>query len=361
MTSRHDVRSCCTVMTLSHRGIQVDRREDRLGFELVTECMGTPSDDLTWRERFALLVLAREACDATRLCPPGIESAPEIVARLRLSRSARYEVLSALCEKAALVHVERGRNGVDAVYAIAPFAPGGPERPGYPDAPPVTVKGPGFTDATTGAKGPGFTDATALKGPGFTTQASGVSGPLAAEGSGFHVVKGPGSTDASRARSGSLGFKDLKTNPPTPPTPPAPYQPPLLAAVANPGEGGREFPAQGNPELLALAAEVGRARPEWSARSVRRVLERPGIAARPWPLVVAAMRLVAADPGTKYPGRLEHDGPWWADAAAAARASAAPAAQRDAGHQYDEDPETRLCRHCRGTEVDKRHTRRRTA
>ncbi len=320
-----------------------------MGSELVTECMGTPSDDLTWRERFALLVLAAEACDATRLCPPGIESDPEIIARLRLSRSARYEVLSQLCAKAVLVHVERGRNANGALYAIAPYDLGS-GRPGDPDAP--AVKGPGNQDATTGSKGPGFPDATALKGPGSTTQGSGNPGPLTAEGSGFHVVKGPGSTDASRARSGSLGFKDLKP----PPTP----QPPLMVAVPNPGEGEGANTGSGKPgrfaEHTALAAEIRELRPEWSARSVIRALERPAVAERPWPIVAAAARIMAADPATGHPGRLEHDGPWWPQAARATRTdpkrSAAPGGQ----HEFEDDPsDPGRCVHCHTPESNWHH------
>jgi hypothetical protein len=90
--------------------------------------------------------------------------------------------------------VERGRNGVRAVYAIAPFTtlaylmgPGFPDPnlvdnrlkgPGFPDAPPVDnpPKGPGTPDASD--------DGAMLKGPGF-----------ASEGSGFHPLKGPGIPD----------------------------------------------------------------------------------------------------------------------------------------------------------------------
>lgn len=165
-----------------------------MGWQLVREAEDYGPDSLTWRERFALSVLANAAMDSTRQCPRGMEDNPDIVRRLRLGRSERYSVISALCDKGALIQLERGRNGVQAVYAIAPFAtlaylmgPGNPDpspvdnpvkHPGFPDASPVDnyLKGPGNPDAS----GAGAT----LKGPGFTS-----------EGSGFDPLKGPGFPD----------------------------------------------------------------------------------------------------------------------------------------------------------------------
>ena len=171
----------------------MDRRA-LMGWQLVREAEDFGPASLTWRERFALSVLANAARDSTRECPHGIEDNPDIVRRLRLTRSARYEVLAALCQKGALIQVERGRNNVRAVYAIAPFATlahlmglenpdpsangNGSKRPGNPD--PTEVDNP--------EKRPGFTDPSAnghaAKGPGFTD-----------EGSGFPGRKGPGFPD----------------------------------------------------------------------------------------------------------------------------------------------------------------------
>ncbi len=171
----------------------MDRRAV-MGWQLVREAEDFGPASLTWRERFALSVLANAAMDATRECPHGIEDNPDIIRRLRLGRSERYTVIAALCEKGALMQTERGRNGVRAVYAIAPFVTlahlKGPENPdprprrggfmgpGNPD--PSTVdnpsKRPGFPDATA--------DAEAAKGPGFTVK-----------GSGFPGRKGPGNPD----------------------------------------------------------------------------------------------------------------------------------------------------------------------
>lgn len=129
-----------------------------MGWQLVREAEDHGPASLTWRERFALSVLANSAIDDTRQCPHGIEDNPDVIRRLRLSRSARFEVIAALCEKGALVRVERGRNGVKAVYAIAPFvvlaqltaSMNGTKHPGNPDASPVDnpPKGPRNPDAS---------------------------------------------------------------------------------------------------------------------------------------------------------------------------------------------------------------------
>jgi hypothetical protein len=184
-----------------------------MGWRLVRAAEDNAPDSLTWRERYALLVLANAAMDDTRECEPEIEDNPEIIRRLRIgSRSERYAVIQALCDKGALMKKERGRNGVKAVYVVAPFqglayltgrAESSGRRskgPGSPDASPVDnpVKGPGSPDASpvdNPVKGPGNPDASPrLKGPG-----------LAAEGSGFGGMKGPGNPDASPA--GTVFFR----------------------------------------------------------------------------------------------------------------------------------------------------------
>jgi hypothetical protein len=157
-----------------------------MGQELVCEALDYAPDSLSWRELCALVVLADAAADSSRECPPGIEEQPEVIRRLRLSRTQRYVVISALVDKGALLRIERGRNGVRAAYSIAIHAP--VKGPGNRDASPVPepvgsgdkpvdnpVKGPGNRDASDPVKGPGFRDAsdregsrfTGRKGPGF--------------------------------------------------------------------------------------------------------------------------------------------------------------------------------------------------
>ena len=165
-----------------------------MGWQLVREAEDHAPASLTWRERFALSVLANAAMDSTRECPHGIEDNPDIIRRLRLSRTARYEVMSALCDKGALIQVERGRNGVRAVYAIAPFVVvAALMRPGNPDPSPVDnpLKHPGNPDPSAvdnPEMRPGNPDPSGvvrpLKGPGFTTEGSWKPG-----------LKGPGNPD----------------------------------------------------------------------------------------------------------------------------------------------------------------------
>jgi hypothetical protein len=300
-----------------------------MGIRLAMEAADRSPENLTWRERYALDVLAMSAIDETRECPPGIEDKPHIIRRLRLGRSERYAVIASLVAKGALLRLERGRNGVQAVYAIAPFVviPGS-ERPGDPDAPPVdkSAKGPGIPDASVSAKGPGS----------------------AAEGSGFHPPKGPGFPDPAPYK----GFRGVKTGGGNPP---APRQSPLMLTVPDGsprGEGGSNGDQTANRDRQALAAEIVAVRPEWTPRSVLRALEDLDVAGRPWPIVAEAMRIVAADKATDSPGRLKHPGPWWSEGAR--RARSATDATPPATHEYDLDPATGLCR-CKAPSVDKVH------
>jgi hypothetical protein len=69
---------------------------------------------------------------------------------------------------------------------------------------------------------------------------------------------------------------------------------------------------------------------------------------------------MVADTTTAYPGRLEHDGPWWAEAARKVQPARGRHAAPDSTHEYQDDPATGLCR-CKAPEVDKVHRRRRLA
>jgi hypothetical protein len=339
-----------------------------MGIRLVKEAAMGARADLTWRERYVLLVLATSAMDDTRECAPGIEDNPDFIARTRLaSRTQRYAVIASLVGKGALLRLERGRNGVRAVFAIAPFVTlPDLERPRDPDVPAESRHADGdparnlqHVDNPQGAasapvenpvKGPSNRDASAsAKGPGSETEGSRKPG-----------LKGPVNRDASRAGTSYRGSKGFKTGGRTPPAP-LEVQPVLLLGLPKlpPEEGDSaqaKNPAPSEDSRQALAAEIRKTRPEWSTRSILRALERPSVAERPWPIVAEAMRLLAADRETQHAGRLEHDGPWWRDAARKTRAL------RDAGvHQYENNPETGSCRICRAPEVDKCHRQRRTA
>jgi hypothetical protein len=344
-----------------------------MGIRLMMEAADRGCGDLTWRERGVLLILAMSAMDATRVCPP-IERRPDIIKRIDLPRKKRFEVIASLVAKGVLIHVERGRNGVAAVYAIA--------EPGYvvPDVADDSdaVEGPQDGDASTApepvdntSERPGDEDiATTVKGPRFGDPSTGpVDNPLKRprdgdpttraaerEASLFQGSKGPQNRDASAGDSSLFRFKSLNN----PPLPPRPVQPPLMFAVAaaNPGEGGIPGEQPGPATAAGLAAEIRKTRPEWSTNSIIAAIEDPDVAERPWPIVIAAMRIVAADRSTKVPSRLARNGEWWAEAA---RRSAPTARRRGGLHEYDHDPVAQLCRQCNGLELDSaRHFRKRS-
>jgi hypothetical protein len=130
-----------------------------VGIRLFVEVLKHAPEELTWRERYALTVLAENANDGTRECWPGIEDDPEIALRMRLpGRSSRYEVLKALRTKGALEGVSAGRRGRRAVYRIP-------------------VMGPGTTDAIDPRKGPGTKDPKNGKRPESPDPESGKAGP----------------------------------------------------------------------------------------------------------------------------------------------------------------------------------------
>lgn len=154
-----------------------------MGIRLFVEVLKHAPEELTWRERYALTVLAENANDGTRECWPGIEDDPEIARRMRLpGRSSRYEVLKALRAKGALEGVSAGRRGRRAVYRIP-------------------VMGPGTPDAIDPRKGPETTDPKSGKGPETPDGGSGKSGPN--EG-----AQGPGTTDPNDEKgSGNDGHR----------------------------------------------------------------------------------------------------------------------------------------------------------
>lgn len=99
-----------------------------------------------------------------------------------------------------------------------------------------------------------------------------------------------------------------------------PHSPPLRHADAPPDHDPEEGGGPSEPETgrllaeAALADEIRSIRPIWSTKSVRRALRHPDVRERPLDVVAAAMRLIAADIRSTAPGRLRHDGDWWARA-----------------------------------------------
>lgn len=134
---------------------------------------------------------------------------------------------------------------------------------------------------------------------------------------------------------------------PSPRAEPEPSWPPRLFALpdvtSEEDQSGEQTPEH-------LAAEVRRLRPAWSTKSIERALADPSVRERPWPVVCAAMLAVARDPESKHPGRLAHDGPWWALAVSSRNASLPPVDT----HPYE--PGTGdICRDCDLPRSNRRH------
>jgi hypothetical protein len=170
------------------------------------------------------------------------------------------------------------------------------------------------------------------------------------------VLEGlPRGTSEPRGKAKGEGENLVRHKPP-PPTPPS-VQSPLLSVVADAKAEEGEISGEEPAITLAadLAVQIRKLRPEWSTRSIRAALADPVVTERPWAIIAAAMRIVAADKATKSPGRLKENGPWWATAAN----EETPA--RDDIHEFNLDPETRHCRECGKPEVDRSKHPRRTA
>ena len=131
---------------------------------------------------------------------------------------------------------------------------------------------------------------------------------------------GAGSAGAGKPGAFTNTEEPLHRTSPLPP-PPGPLSP---AAVAGAGEGEYDEDQDAAPGLDTLVAEVRAIRPEWSSASIRRALAHPDVAERGWDRAHLAMLAVAADPQSRQPGRLSHDGPWWNQPASGAALAPRP-------------------------------------
>ncbi|GGQ23504.1 hypothetical protein [Streptosporangium pseudovulgare] len=138
-----------------------------MGIRLIVEVMDHAPATLTPRERYALLVLAEDARDETRLCSKGVESNEKVMQRFRAGRSERAAILKALIDKGAIERTKRGQKHQHAEFRILPLTPAqgpgnpdpergreGAQQPGNPAAEPVDKN----------SQGPG----SALSGSGFS-------------------------------------------------------------------------------------------------------------------------------------------------------------------------------------------------
>lgn len=109
-------------------------------------------------------------------------------------------------------------------------------------------------------------------------------------------------------------------------------------------------------QLTRLADAAAALRPDWQARSVRAYLASK-FRDRTFQDVATALAVVATDPGTDTPARLELQGPWWTATRALSGwrgASTDPGPGRGAsgcprpGHNYEP---ANACRWCRAEEL----------
>ncbi len=119
-----------------------------------------------------------------------------------------------------------------------------------------------------------------------------------------------GAGGSAPKRDQGLEDQRLGDHPPPPPASRPPTQRrPLTAAAESPPE------PKPNDDIKPLVTELHTRRPRWSARAIAAAVREEIDAGIRFELVAAAARLCYADPRTRSPARLHHDGPWWMQAA----------------------------------------------
>jgi hypothetical protein len=93
-----------------------------MAISLITEVMDWAPEALTHREHKVLIILAEDARPASRVIWQSIES-PQMMRRLRLSRTQLYVVIAALMAKGCLELVTQGGRGHVAKYRIPVLTP----------------------------------------------------------------------------------------------------------------------------------------------------------------------------------------------------------------------------------------------
>lgn len=132
----------------------------------------------------------------------------------------------------------------------------------------------------------------------------------------------PQRTEGVRSSAHELDELELDEKP-SPPSPPSAAGP----SGSRPERGEGKEASREDQNLEALVAEIGALRPDFSTRSIRGALEQSYGDGRARELIPHAARRCYADPATYSPGRLNHDGSWWAQALSdAGRAQPQPAA-----------------------------------
>lgn len=144
-----------------------------MGIRLMVEVLDYAPDNLTPRERWALIAIAEDARDETRMCLKGIESNPVLARRLRVGRSERAAIIKALIDKGALERVKRGQKHQHAVFRIPRLAPVEQEPVVEEEPEDGGSQGPETSEAENESQGPESPDAEDAQGPDSATSASG--------------------------------------------------------------------------------------------------------------------------------------------------------------------------------------------
>jgi len=145
-----------------------------VGIRLIVEVLTSAPEALTHREKLALVVLAEDANDDTRMTWNSVER-PEVLRAAKLSRSQLYAVLKSLIAKGALTKLTAGQKNGTAKYKIPPFQV--PQCPGIPDTDPPsqcpenrdtdTPQRPGNPDTDENAQCPENADTEPAQCPGI--------------------------------------------------------------------------------------------------------------------------------------------------------------------------------------------------
>lgn len=117
------------------------------------------------------------------------------------------------------------------------------------------------------------------------------------------------------------------------------------AAVAETTEEGEEIDELAE-RLAAVADAVRERRPGWARSKVLAAVRAAVADGRDLEVVLAAVPLVAADPATVSPGRLNGDGPWWTEAEKAVRKSPRPVRMVFCDEHVVKHPQGEECPRC---------------
>lgn len=126
-----------------------------------------------------------------------------------------------------------------------------------------------------------------------------------------------GATGALPSSEGVAATKGLYVEAPTHNTHP-PSRAAAVTAPASAADSAKTGEGEDTPESLeTLIRDIRTKRPEWTRRNITKAVNDPDVRERPWPVIAAALHLVADDPRSGLPTRLRSDGPWWSAAAVA--------------------------------------------